>query len=42
MAMSDSMNKPWVEAIDCVSTALLLVTLLRQARMRSRTAPGLF
>jgi MtN3 and saliva related transmembrane protein len=37
------MNKPWVEAIGWVSTAILLATLVRQVytEWKSRTAAGL-
>ena len=37
------MNKPWVEAIGWVSTAILLATLIRQVytEWKSRTAAGL-
>jgi MtN3 and saliva related transmembrane protein len=36
------MNKPWVEAIGWVSTAILLATLIRQVytEWKSRTAAG--
>jgi len=37
------MNKPWVEAIGWVSTAILLATLMRQVytEWKSRSAAGL-
>ena len=37
------MNKPWVEAIGWLSTAILLATLVRQVytEWKSRTAAGL-
>jgi MtN3 and saliva related transmembrane protein len=36
------MNKPWIEAIGWVSTAILLATLIRQVytEWKSRTAAG--